>query len=192
MKYNWLIESNKKYTKQELASILGMSISKLNKELKEYPELKSIIKKEISKGNTELYNRLKKIFPYYHIEREYKVENVRYDLYIKELNVAIEYDGIQHYQDNMFFGTLAFNQKLNDSRKSIIASKYGINLLRINYKNNPNDDLLREQILNISGGINAWENKKLIQKKKAKEYRKKLYQRAKEHRRNNKQSKPIS
>ncbi len=69
--------------------------------------------------------------------REYKFpeSRYRYDFYLSELNILIEYDGIQHYKSReRFGGDEAFKQtKLNDKAKNELAILYDTPLIRIPY-----------------------------------------------------------
>lgn len=58
-----------------------------------------------------------------------------FDFYLPKLNMAIEYDGKQHFEINEFFGGIkAFNQlKKHDEIKNSYCIKNGIRLLRIPY-----------------------------------------------------------
>lgn len=56
---------------------------------------------------------------------------LRYDFYLEDYNVLIEYDGEQHFIDNEFFDTE--NLKLNDILKNTYAYEKDIRLVRIPY-----------------------------------------------------------
>lgn len=61
---------------------------------------------------------------------------LRFDFYIPEKNIYIEYDGIQHFKPVNYFGGLkTFNKiKETDEIKSQFCKDNNINLLRISYK----------------------------------------------------------
>lgn len=61
-----------------------------------------------------------------------------FDFYIPDLNVCIEYDGIQHfYPVDQFGGENAFQEcQLNDSIKNAFCQTSNITLLRIRYDQN--------------------------------------------------------
>lgn len=66
-----------------------------------------------------------------------------FDFYLPDYNVAIEYDGIQHFSAVKYFGG---NEKYkrqvdNDNIKSDFCNNSGIRLLRINYKHNTYKDV---------------------------------------------------
>lgn len=70
--------------------------------------------------------------------REYKIpkyNKYRYDFFLPDLNILIEYDGIQHFKSFSYFGgNKRFKiQKIRDCNKNKIASKNKIKLIRISY-----------------------------------------------------------
>lgn len=60
----------------------------------------------------------------------------RYDFYLPQLNLLIEYDGEQHFRPVDYFGGRKAFKRLvkNDMIKSRLAKDYGYGLLRISYK----------------------------------------------------------
>ena len=73
-----------------------------------------------------------------------------FDFYLQEHNVAIEVDGVQHFEPVECFGGLsAFSYRLdNDQRKNIYCEQHNIRLLRIPYylygsKKHPKGDYLK-------------------------------------------------
>jgi hypothetical protein len=67
------------------------------------------------------------------------------DLYVPSLNLALEYDGEQHFESNEFFGS-SNKQQIRDNVKSSICKKHNITLLRIPYWWNMEMDELRRTI----------------------------------------------
>ena len=67
-----------------------------------------------------------------------------FDFYIEDLNLCIEYDGIQHYKISEFFGgrSAFMKQKHRDKLKNKFCENNGINLLRIKYCDNIKETLL--------------------------------------------------
>lgn len=59
-----------------------------------------------------------------------------FDFYLPNLNMCIEYDGIQHYEPRSYFGGgVRFNLlKVNDNLKNEYCLSKGINLIRIGYQ----------------------------------------------------------
>lgn len=90
-------------------------------------------------------------------EREYRFEDCVYkrplpfDFYLKEYNVAIEYDGEQHYSPNDFFeGHDPFKERqLKDRIKSKYCYQNNIKLIRIKYTQfNEIEDILNKELTN--------------------------------------------
>lgn len=72
-------------------------------------------------------------------ETQYTLDNKRFDFYLPEQNLLIEYDGIQHQMDTPWWGILHKDQIANDKLKNKIASKYGHQLIRFTHDSNIND-----------------------------------------------------
>lgn len=91
-----------------------------------------------SKGEKEISNILDIMNINYETEKVINIDsiNYRFDFYISDINLFIEYDGIQHFESIEYFGgdTQFEIIKLNDNIKNnwIISNNY--NLLRISYK----------------------------------------------------------
>lgn len=91
-----------------------------------------------SKGEKEISNILDNMCVFYESQKNININSINYkfDFYIEEINLFIEYDGIQHFEPVEYFG--GDNQfeiiKSNDNIKNnwIISNNY--NLLRISYK----------------------------------------------------------
>lgn len=73
--------------------------------------------------------------------QEYRLDDslLRYDFYLPDYNLLIEFDGIQHFEEVAFFASkekskeeLKYKQN-NDKRKNQLAKEKNINLLRIPY-----------------------------------------------------------
>ena len=74
-----------------------------------------------------------------------------FDFYLPELNILIEYDGIQHFQPmKMFGGEEEFNKvQIKDKIKSKFCVDYGIKLIRISYKDNIINKINNELIVDL-------------------------------------------
>eukprot|EP01121_Diplochlamys_sp_Union-15-3_P013862 TRINITY_DN4362_c0_g1_i1.p1 TRINITY_DN4362_c0_g1~~TRINITY_DN4362_c0_g1_i1.p1 ORF type:complete len:431 (-),score=54.16 TRINITY_DN4362_c0_g1_i1:183-1475(-) len=86
-----------------------------------------------------LCNIVKEIFPTYTVIEEYthpsmyfqeSGRSMQFDVYILELNIAIEYQGKQHYHDINIFGPTS-TYKARDTYKKIYCSREGITLVQI-------------------------------------------------------------
>jgi len=93
-----------------------------------------------STGETIIESILNKYSIFYEREKTFdgciNKKKLRFDFYIPEKNICIEYNGIQHYQKvNRFGGEEKFNyQKYNDSIKSNFCKENNINLLIISHR----------------------------------------------------------
>lgn len=83
-----------------------------------------------------LYDLLSTIYPMYKIiyEQEIKSIKMRFDLFIKELGIAVEYDGVQHHKYvEHFHGNM--NGLIDASRRDRIKNNFceenGIKLVRL-------------------------------------------------------------
>lgn len=89
----------------------------------------------ISKGEKKIAAYLKKLDIRY--IREYKIQNFnyRYDFYLPDLNILIEYDGEQHFRPVEYWGGIkGFEKRLmHDKEKSILADANNMYLIRIPY-----------------------------------------------------------
>lgn len=77
------------------------------------------------------------------------INNLRFDFFISNLNMCIEFDGRQHYESIEFFGgdEGLYKRKLNDSIKDKYCMDNEINLLRITYEDiNIIDKILDENL----------------------------------------------
>jgi very-short-patch-repair endonuclease len=72
--------------------------------------------------------------------------HLRYDFYIPELNVVIEYDGKHHYQEVLFVRDDLNAIKFRDKIKTDYAEQNGLKLIRIPYWINIKDILVKELI----------------------------------------------
>lgn len=98
------------------------------------------VKKTSSKWISEqkLYIIIKDLFPDAIFQYQPKwLEQQSLDIFIPSLNIAIEYQGLQHYQPvNIFGGCQAFHtQKRRDSNKREKCRKNGIKLIEWKYDN---------------------------------------------------------
>ena len=90
-----------------------------------------------SSGEKKLYSVLDMLeFDYVTEYRIREEDNLfRYDVYIKDLNLLIEYDGEQHFLEHSFQLTdIEFKKRLtNDEEKNKLAERCGYKLIRIPY-----------------------------------------------------------
>ena len=109
-----------------------------------------------NKKELDLYNSLKKYFKNEQILFQYSPDWIspqRFDIYIPEYNIAIEYDGIQHFKAQKLFGgeeQLEYQKSL-DCKKEIKCKQNNCILYRIPY-NHSTEDII-DLILNINNSI---------------------------------------
>ncbi|WP_282122432.1 hypothetical protein [Algibacter mikhailovii] len=85
-----------------------------------------------------LFNLLTKTFPEYTITSQYSpswLGRQRIDIFIEELKIAIEYNGLQHYQPVAYFGgKIGFEDTIKrDKVKKSKCKKNGIQLIEVRY-----------------------------------------------------------
>ena len=108
---------------------------------------------KLSKGELQIINFLKNNNINYCREKTFKdckdKSLLKFDFYIQDSNICIEYDGLQHFESSNFFGgEVAFlNCQRRDLIKTNYCSKNNIKLIRIAYTENVEKILLKE-ILN--------------------------------------------
>jgi len=108
------------------------------------------------KGNrwtseTILYQIVESNFPEYTIKRHYRpdfLDGLELDIYIEEAEVGIEYQGIQHYEPVDHWGGeegLRDRQE-RDQRKKHQCDEHGVELVRIRYDCELNEELVEQEI----------------------------------------------
>ncbi|MFA5586475.1 MAG: hypothetical protein WDA02_08030 [Saccharofermentanales bacterium] len=101
-------------------------------------------------GEKIIFNRLKEYNINFEREKSFKdckhINPLKFDFYLPDYNLCIEFDGKQHFEVNEYFGGIKSfkKQKLRDSIKTEYCKNNNINLLRIPY--NDIDDI--DNILN--------------------------------------------
>jgi very-short-patch-repair endonuclease len=84
---------------------------------------------------------------------EYRIENqLRFDFYLPDINVAIEYDGEQHFKPILYYGghdKLKETQQ-RDKKKNRYCQKVGIKLIRIPYTEFDKIDKILQKELNVT------------------------------------------
>ena len=61
---------------------------------------------------------------------------LRFDFYIKEMNLLLEFDGPHHTSSKVYGKKKFINTYINDNIKNHFAKRQNINLIRINYTEN--------------------------------------------------------
>ena len=103
-----------------------------------------------------VYKLTKKLFKQYNVIYQHRPFYLKssnggqmsYDVYISGINVAIEYQGKQHFQPVEFFGgEEGFKSlKRRDAEKMDLSKKHGVKLVYINYWEEVNEKLVRSRI----------------------------------------------
>ena len=101
-------------------------------------------------------NIIRKLYKNYTVIYQYRPFFLRssfggqmsYDIFIQELNVAIEYQGQQHFEPIEYFGGVnAFEKtKIRDKEKKELSDKHNIKLIYINYDEVISPDLIQNKI----------------------------------------------
>lgn len=81
---------------------------------------------------------LKNNFPFLRIITEHKVpnSNLRFDIFLPDISLAIEIQGIQHYEMNSFFyadSSKFLESNLRDRDKKSLALKFGVEVFYLKY-----------------------------------------------------------
>lgn len=121
-------------------------------------EEKSTYLRPINKWKTEeiVFNFTKKLYPSYkviyqhrpHFLKSKKGGQLSYDIFISGIDVAIEYQGKQHFEPIDFFGGEdAFKRNLErDEEKRELSAQHGVKLVYINYWETVTPQLIREKV----------------------------------------------
>lgn len=115
------------------------------------------------KNQNLLFEKLLKSFPYEEIKTEYSTQwllKQRFDIYFLNHNIAVEYNGIQHYKPvNKFGGIINFNNTIKrDKLKIKKCNENNCNIFFIKYDYNEND--YNNLIYNIKNIIDIHNNQK--------------------------------
>lgn len=102
-------------------------------------------------SETILYYIIETIFPNTTILRHYRpdfLEGLELDIYIKELNLGIEYQGIQHFQPIKHWGgpEAFLRQRERDEKKKIICEQLNIKLVYFKYDEGLSNKFVSERI----------------------------------------------
>jgi len=107
-------------------------------------------------NETRLYNLVKSEFPNYTVISQFSpiwLKPQRFDIFIKELNIAIEYNGIQHYEAIDYFGGLdgLKNTQFLDKKKRQKSKTQNVKVIDIKYDMDMMSSLIliKEEIIKI-------------------------------------------
>lgn len=102
-------------------------------------------------SETILYYIIKKLYPSLNIRRHYRPAFLQYlelDIYIEELGLGIEYQGIQHFEPIKHWGGEEALKKTRerDERKRVLCKNNNINLIYYNYYEDLSVDFVGDRI----------------------------------------------
>nr|NQU91124.1 hypothetical protein [Bacteroidota bacterium] len=102
-------------------------------------------------SETILYHIITSLFPTFTIHRHYRpqfLEGMEFDIFIENLNLGIEYQGIQHYEPVSYWGGKEAFGKLQkrDVRKKKLANSNKVNLAYFKYNEDLSDSIVIEKL----------------------------------------------
>ena len=183
-----LLEKPGIYTYFELAEVLSRPVSGVQNKCSQL-NLQSNVKRVNSKGEEILFTLLQELYPTLSIEKQHPVgDRLHLDIYIPDLFLGFEYDGVQHSKETSFFHKdkdSFLRGKVLDEKKEDLCASQGIHLIRIGYEEKLTKELLQSKIEAIGPGPGS-ENysRELSFKEKNRVYNKKRYEMAKANRNN--------
>jgi hypothetical protein len=110
--------------------------------------------KKVGEGwvsETDVFYIVKNLFPKFTVIQHYRpkeLEGLELDIFMKEMNLGIEYQGIQHFKAIKHWGGEEGLKKVKDrdKKKRILCEKSGIKLIHINFDENVTSELVKEKI----------------------------------------------
>ena len=103
-----------------------------------------------TKGEQKIINWLEKNNINYIYNKKFKNYDIRPDFYLQDYNIIIEYDGIQHFKDNIYFKTTLKEQQNQDKYKNDIYNLCDMKIIRIPYINYLQiESILKKGLFNI-------------------------------------------
>lgn len=104
-------------------------------------------------NETLLFNYINFLFPQFTVQREASpswLNRQRFDVYIPELNLAIEYQGQQHYVAvDLFGGEEGLKRtKQRDKEKLQLSKSNGVDIVYFSYKENLTEKLVQNRLKN--------------------------------------------
>ena len=105
-------------------------------------------------SESRLFNIVKDLYPDHKVERTIRpkwLEGLEIDIFIPSLNLAIEYQGRQHYESIDFFGGQQSFEKrqILDEKKRRLLKEHNINLLEWKYTIEMTEQRVKKEINNI-------------------------------------------
>lgn len=102
-------------------------------------------------SETILYYIVKKLYPNYTIKRHYRpnfLDGLELDVYVDELKIGIEYQGVQHYKPVKHWGGKDALEKVKarDKKKSELCRQNDITLVYFEYNEGLNDEIVLDRV----------------------------------------------
>lgn len=138
---DWSNMSKKLIRQHKGAQLLHTKGGFLSLLSQKYPSLDLRSSVTPSKSQILLFKFIQNIFPDYEVHLEYRDRSFKYqktkmpivfDIFIPKLNLALEYQGEQHYDWHYLYGSPT-EQRLRDDEKRRFCQKAGISLIEIPY-----------------------------------------------------------
>lgn len=142
-----------------------------------------------SRGEEKLFDILRQLFPKEEIITQYSLaDKLRLDIYMPALNLAWEYQGVQHSRRVEFFQKEKADFYLaqeRDNRKQIYCTQLGINLIYVDCSEDLTLELVQQKYKEVGPGTGIVLNesalpKKVLAKRQEKARRKENYRRYKD------------
>lgn len=126
---------------------------------KEYREIENEVREQFGYpkigekwiSETILYKIVRILFPSLEVIHHYRgkeLEGLEIDVWMPELKVGIEYQGVQHFEVIEHWGGIDGLRKrsANDKKKKILCKSLGYNLIEFRYDENLTEDKLRKKL----------------------------------------------
>ena len=96
----------------------------------------------------KLLDLVRKLYPQYTVIHQYELDNLRADIYIKELKLVIEYQGEQHFKSFDFMGGEEGLKKTQarDKEKVELCNYYNLGILYFTYQDQLTEEFVKDRI----------------------------------------------
>lgn len=156
LKYFWISRYIKNTDRYELEALKNQILSDVhNGKYSELPRYEYLIPKNKWKSEQLVYEYACKLYKKNNVIYQHRPFFLRsshgqmsYDVFICNLNVAIEYQGKQHFEPvEIFGGEESYkNQVARDELKKQLSIENGVKLVYINYDEDISPDLIKEKV----------------------------------------------
>ena len=152
-----LLRINEQFSSKEYPNDNSDQIYSLHKQL--YNAMENSVREQLGfkkigdawVSETILYNIVQELYPSYEILRHHRpvwLEGLELDVYIPDLKLGFEYQGIQHFKAVKHWGgeKQLEKQKEHDERKLKLCREHGVSLICINYDEPLNKEYIQSKI----------------------------------------------